>query len=67
MIIEDDPPPGASVPKYFVDTFMGSNFQDISSEQGVHAFPANQRDNPNIGYSAIWDLILNSTARHTIP
>ena len=51
MIIEDDPPPGASVPKYFVDTFMGSNFQDISSLQGVYAFPANQRDNPNIGYS----------------
>ena len=51
MIIEDDPPPSASVPKYFVDTFMGSNFQDISSEQGVHTFPANRRDNPNIGYS----------------
>ena len=51
MIIEDDPPPGASVPQYFVDTFMGSNFQDISSLQGVHAFPAKQRDNPNIGYS----------------
>ena len=51
MISEDDPPPGASVAKYFVDTFMGSNFQDISSLQGVHTFPGGRRDNPNIGYS----------------
>ena len=51
MIIEDDPPPSASVTKYFVDTFMGSNFQDISSLQGVRTFPGGRHDNANIGYS----------------